>query len=680
MRATGDRNRLGKETSPHLRAHADDPVNWQPWDERTLAVAREHERPVFLSIGYAGCYWCRVVAERCFADEAVATLLNDSFIPVKVDCLERPDIDHSYQTVCEQVHGRSGWPLSVWLTPELKPFRIENCVAAPDEREPKQFIDTLETIRETWTDVTGRQRLETRAEELTAVALDGMDTHLRESQFPDDRPLLATAKATVRSADRRNGGWGTGVKFPHAGRIRLLLEAYDRTERDIYRTVATESLDAMANRGLYDHVGGGFHRCVTDREWNHPQFEKPLHCNATLVPVYLGAYRLTGAQRYRTVVTETLEFIRRDLSDETGRFYAGLGGHTPVESDSYREDGFSRWTADEIRDAVGEAEVGLFTTAGVDQRDAELFCERYGLDSSDPRGSVPTRSKSVETLAEHHDMTTAQVSGALERARERVQAVRDEQARASRNEAVLAGWNGLAAMAFARAGLTLDEGYVRPAVDAVEFLRERLWDETTETLGRQETDGAAGVDGFLEDYAFVGRAAIACYQVTGELRHLEFALALARALVRLFWEKSDGRLYFTAAGRNQLPVRPQHRTDGITPSPTAVAVELLDMLAPFTTEGELTEIAERIVETYASSIRSNPVRHASLALVADRVMRRDTLDRMLVAENPVTAWVNADGSCSEPPMLAWKPKDEAELDAWLTRLGLADTPPVWTPL
>lgn len=706
MHGPVDRNRLADESSPHLQSHADEPVNWQPWDEQAFDAAHEHDRPIFLSVGHSACHWCHVMAAESFEDEAVATLLNQYFVPIKVDSLARPDIDHSYQTVCQQVNGRSGWPLSVWLTPDRKPFQIETYVPAEGTDGQPGFVGLLAELRDSWDDPENRDCLEQRAKRWAGTMVDTRHRVPGTARTPPDDTLLTAARATVRGADREYGGWGwgTGPKFPYPGRIRLLLRAYERTERDIYRTVATEALDAMANGGIYDHLGGGFHRCA-DRTWTVPQFEKLLHTNAALVPVYLAAYRLTGEQRYRTVTTETLEFIQGELTGEHGAFVSALGtrtGSAPGQEDQQSQRGheshagaFYRWTPTEVQNALVEEDAGLFTTAGVDRRNAELFCDRYGIteggdgdvDRDIDGASVLTRRESVETLADRHDLSITQVTQSLDTAREELEATREQRPRPGRDEQILAGWNGLALSAFARAGILLDDAYVEPATDALERLYDWCWDETIGRLARRGGSRDTNGYGFLEDYAFLGRGAFDCYQATGEIEPLAFALELARAIERDFWDETDETLYFTARESDQLPLRPQVLADNPVPSSTAVAVELLDALEPFTVAADFGRIAAQVIETHGDTLRSNPLEHASLTVAADVVTGPDTLDRAIVAEDPLEKCADRDPlerddeqTTPRPPesgLLVWQPRNESELDGWLEELELAERPPVW---
>jgi len=667
MTAPADRNRLDEEESPYLQDHADNPVNWQPWDQQALDAAKERDVPIFLSVGYAACHWCHVMADESFEDETVAEVLNEQFVPIKVDREERPDVDSIYQTVCQRVSGRGGWPLSVWLTPDQKPFQVGTYFPKEESRGMPGFLDILQQISGAWSDPDEREQIYERAEKWTEAATDELESVPDSPQTPDDDMLASAAQAAVRGADREEGGWGSGPKFPHTGRLHLLLRAYDRTDRDVYRDVATETLDAMANGGMYDHVGGGFHRYATDRTWTVPHFEKMLYDNAELPRAYLAGYKITREERYATATRETLDFIQREMTHEAGGFFSTLDAQSGTESGEREEGAFYVWTPDTVHDAVD------------DESDAEIFCERFGVTSrGNFEGStVLTRATAVEEIAEERDTVPEEIENALDRAMEQVRAAREKRSRPPRDEKILAGWNGLAISAFAEAAITLEESYADPGVDALEFVRGELWDADEGSLTRRYKDGVRKVDGYLEDYAYLGRGALDCYQATGDVDHLTFALELGRAIERDFWDAGQETLYFTPQDGEALIARPQELTDQSTPSSVGVAAELLDKLAHFTDDDSFAEIAEQVVETHGSRIRANPLQHASLTLAADTVTE-GVLELALVADDPSREWYGEIANWYlDPSLLAWRPADEAAFEELLDTLGLAEPPAIW---
>ena len=666
MTTATTRNRLDEEESPYLQDHADNPVNWQPWDETALDAAREQDKPIFLSVGYNACHWCHVMADESFEDEAVAELLNEEFVPIKVDREERPDVDSIYQTVCQRVSGRGGWPLSVWLTPDQKPFQVGTYFPKEQKRRTPGFLDILEQIADAWNSEQGREEIESRAEEWSELAVDELES-TPEGGEPDESVLTTAAQAAVRGADREDGGWGSGPKFPQTGRLHLLLRAYEETDRDIYLDVVTETLDAMADGGMYDHVGGGFHRYATDRDWTVPHFEKMLYDNAELPRAYLAGYQVTENERYADVVEETLEFVERELTHEEGAFFSTLDAQSEGESGEREEGAFYVWTPEQVHDAVDG------------EQDAELFCEHYGVtEGGNFEGkTVLTRTASPETLATRHDVDVGEVADALARAREQASAARDERPRPPRDEKILAGWNGLMISAFAEAAIALDDAYAEPAAEALDFLKAELWDEEAGELSRRYKNGVVKIDGYLEDYAFLARGAFDLYQATAEVDHLAFALELARAIERDFWDEQAETLYFTPQDGESLIARPQEPTDQSTPSSMGVAAELLEGLSHFQPNRRFAEIAEVVVDRQGGRIESNPLQHASLTLAADAVLD-GALELALTADGRPEHYVTELREWYLPDaVLAWRPADDEGLAPWLETLGLETAPPIW---
>ena len=684
------RNRLDEEESPYLRQHADNPVNWQPWDETALAAAREQEKPIFLSIGYAACHWCHVMEDESFQDEAVAELLNEHFVPIKVDREERPDVDSVYMSICQQVTGRGGWPLNAWLTPGGKPFYVGTYFPKEARRNAPGFRQLLEDISDSWRDPDERADMEQRAEQWTdAIRGDLEDTPDAPGRGVAADVLSDAASAALRGADREFGGWGRGQKFPQPGRLHVLMRAFDHEGRDAYRDVITETLDAMANGGMYDHLGGGFHRYTTDREWVVPHFEKMCYDNAELPRAYLAGYQLTGDERYRTVAAQTLGFVERELTHPDGGFYSTLDAQSvPPSADDEegeREEGaFYVWTRSGVREAVeSRADLAAVPGDGVDAELAtDVFCDRYGVTASGnfEGQTVLTLDADVDELAERHGHDVDTVERILEETERAAFEARERRHRPARDEKVLAGWNGLMISAFAEAALVDDAVWADTATAALEFVREHLWDADERRLSRRYRDGDVAVSGYLEDYSFLARGARDLYGVTGDHDHLGFALDLARVVVEEFWDEGEETLYFTPQSGESLVARPQELTDTSTPSSAGVAAELLATLDHFGDDDRFRSVAEGVVETHASRIESDPLQHPSLVLAAD------TLAGGASELTLATEW--ADGWPEEwhetlaetyvpRRLLAPRPAADSALDPWLVDLGLEEAPPIW---
>jgi len=662
------RNRLDEEASPYLRQHADNPVHWQPWDQTALAAARERDVPIFLSVGYSACHWCHVMAEESFEDEATAAVLNERFVPVKVDREERPDLDAVYQTVCQLVSGRGGWPLSVWLTPDGRPFFVGTYFPRDPRGGQPGFRDLLERLADAWDG--DRESIESRADEWTRAVAEELESVPEPGEPPGPDVLETAGEASLRSADREHGGFGTSPKFPQPPRLELLFRAYERTGREEFREVAVEALDAMADGGIHDHLGGGFHRYATDRAWTVPHFEKMLYDQAELARAYLAGYQVTGDDRYAAVAGSTFEFLARELAHPDGGFFSTLDARSvPADAtDGRAEEGsFYVWTPEEVHEAVG------------DETNAVLFCERFGVtvDGNFEGATVLTVGASVEALATEHGLAADEVRDRLAVAHEQAFAARADRPRPARDEKVLAGWNGLAISALAEGGLALADEYTERAVAALEFVREQLWDADERRLKRRFKDGDVAVSGYLEDYAFLARGALDCYQATGDVEHLRFAADLGRVLVAEFWDAAAGTLYVTPAEGETLVARPQELRDQSTPSSVGVAVQVLLALAHFVPDERFGEVAATVVESHASTVERGPLQYATMAMAAD-ALAVGPLELTVVATALPAAWRRRIGRTYLPGrLLARRPPTDRALQRWLDALDVADAPPIW---
>ena len=657
------RNRLDDEASPYLQQHADNPVNWQPWDEKALKAAREQNKPIFLSIGYSACHWCHVMEEESFADEQIAQQLNEEFVPIKVDREERPDLDSIYMTVCQLVTGRGGWPLSAWLTPDGEPFYVGTYFPPEPRGQMPGFEDLLDQISDSWSDPEQRDEMKARADQWTEGARDQLESTPDAGDQPDGETLDDAVRAALRSADREHGGFGSdGPKFPQPGRINLLLRVYSRSGTTDALDVATTTLDGMATGGVYDQLGGGFHRYAVDREWTVPHFEKMLYDNASLPPLYLAAFQLTGREVYTDVVRESLTFVDRELTHPEGGFYSTLDARSGDE-----EGTFYVWTPSQVAEHL-------------DETDANLFCDRYGVtDSGNFEGgtTVLTIAASVETLADEYDLSVDEVESRLAAAEQTLFEAREHRTRPPRDEKVLAGWNGMMISAYADAARVLDTDYTDQAAAALGFVREQLWDADEERLTRRDIDGDTQGEAYLEDYAFLARGAFDTYQATGDVSHLEFALDLAETIVAAFWDADDGTIYFTPQDGEQLVARPQELDDRSTPSSLGVATDLLVVLDGFVPDADYREIAGRVLETHGNRIRGNPLQHVSLTLAADRYAH-GSAELTIAADSVTEAWNEAIADRFLPGVVvARRPPTDEGLDEWLDQLGFDETPPVW---
>ena len=692
-----ERNRLDEEASPYLQQHANNPVHWQPWGDEAFERAREHDVPVFVSIGYSSCHWCHVMAEESFEDESVATVLNESFVPVKVDREERPDVDSTFITVSQLVTGGGGWPLSAWCTPEGKPFYVGTYFPPEPRRNQPGFRDLCERIADSWADPEQRGEMERRAEQWTTSARDELESvpDSAGGDSPASDRLHQAAAAAIRGYDDEYGGFGSGrgSKFPMPGRIDLLMREYARSGRDAALTAATGTLDGMASGGMYDQIGGGFHRYSVDRQWTVPHFEKMLYDNAELPMVYLDGYRLTGDPSYARIASESLGFLDRELRHEDGGFFSTLDARSqrpksrrgnPGERETDVEGAFYVWTPTEV-DAV------------LDEPAASIAKTRYGIRSGGnfERGTtVPTIAASIAELAEEHDVPAEEVRDILTDARVALFEARESRPRPARDEKVLASWNGRAISAFATAGNTLGKPYADIASEALGFCRDRLYDAETGVLSRRWIDGDVRGPGYLDDYAFLARGALDVYAATGDPEPLGFALELAESIVEEFHDADDGTIYFTrdpdadrsetdgstearADGDDALFARPQEFTDRSTPSSLGVAAETLALLDGFRTDRRFHDVAEAVVETHADRIRASPLEHVSLVRATARV-ESGGVEATIAADEVPDAWRGTLGERYLPgALVAPRPPTAGGLQPWLDALGLDEAPPIW---
>jgi uncharacterized protein YyaL (SSP411 family) len=560
-------NRLANETSPYLLQHAHNPVDWWPWGPDALARAKLLDRPIFLSIGYAACHWCHVMERESFEDEATAAYLNEHFTAIKVDREERPDLDQIYMGAVQAMTGGGGWPMSVFLTPEGRPFYGGTYFPDSPRHGMPSFRQVLEGVHRAFTE----QRAEV---EQAGVRL--VDALVQQQRLPTDgpeptQPLLEQATSRIESTfDAHNGGWGQAPKFPQPMTIEFLLRRHLATGDQRPLAIARRSLDAMADGGIRDQLGGGFHRYSTDAEWLVPHFEQMLYDNAQLARVYIHAWQLTGDDRYRTVAEGTLDYMLRELRREDGTIAASQDADTEgVEGATFV------WSAAEIREVLGD--------------DAELLADYFDVtDKGNWEGHTILRRVRPQASAEVEDRLMAARARLLERRRRRPQPARDDKA--------LAAWNGLAIGALADGGRLPDgRRYVEAGVRAAEAILAGL--RTPDgRLRRSWKDDRATGEGVLEDYAHLGEGLLALYEATFDERWFESARGLADQVLAHFADPAGG-FFDTADDHERLVTRPKDPQDNAVPSGGSMATLLLLRLAALTGEGPYREAAERAIRT-----------------------------------------------------------------------------------
>ena len=613
-------NHLIAEKSPYLQQHANNPVDWYPWGEEAFERARRENRPIFLSIGYSTCHWCHVMEHESFEKEDIAEILNRDFVPIKVDREERPDIDHIYMTFVQAATGSGGWPMSVFLTPDLKPF-FGGTYFPPDNRYGRPgFAAVLNKIAEAW---------QKQQAEIVASSADVFDKIRRVSE-PDGRPgptapdrtlLDSTFQYFRRSFDSANGGFGHAPKFPRPVVFNFLLRYYHQfgAEEALEMTLAT--LRAMAAGGMHDQLGGGFHRYSVDELWFVPHFEKMLYDQAQLTISYIEAYQITHDPFYAATARSTLEYVLRDMTHPDGAFYSAEDADSVIDPAHPREKGegaFYLWTAQEIETILGP-------------RPAEIFNYRYGVVTdgnvrSDPQGEFEHKNilyahHTIAETAAHFHISEQDTTAQLRDACAKLFAVRSKRIRPHLDDKVLTSWNALMISAFAKAAAVLDEPrFLDAAQRAASFLVTRMYDRATGRLLRRYRDGEAAINGFLDDYAFLIGALLDLYEADFDPAHIEFALSLTSKMRDLFEDPERGGFFTTAAGDKSLVVRMQDSYDGAEPSGNSMAGLDLQRLAHLTDCDDLRQAAERTLRALWPAISSQPVAVPQMLVALDYVL------------------------------------------------------------
>jgi uncharacterized protein YyaL (SSP411 family) len=607
-------NRLATETSPYLRQHAHNPVDWHPWGPEALERARREDRPIFLSIGYSACHWCHVMEKESFEDERISAVLNERFVCIKVDREERPDLDEIYMTATQLLTGQGGWPNSVFLTPDLKPF-YAGTYFPPEARFGRPgFIDVLEAVSQAYREK--RQDVARVAEEVTG--------RIRQISAPAPSARILSASILSRAFgdlagrfDNAEGGFGGAPKFPHGMDVTFLLRYHRRTGNPEAMRMAVVSLEKMARGGIHDHLGGGFHRYSVDARWLVPHFEKMLYDNAILARAYAEAAQAVAplppspalpaggaapARHFREVARETLDWALREMASPEGGFYSTL------DADSEGEEGkFYVWTPEEVAAAVG---------AG----DGDLVCAVYGVS---PEGNFE-HGRSVLHLARPPAESAADLGTSeddlrlrLAAARTRLLEARERRVRPGRDEKILADWNGLMIGALAFAGRALGEPrYVEAAARAARMVLGRM--RRGGRLLHAYADGEARHPACLPDYANLVAGLVDLYEATFDPAWIAEARPLAAAMIGLFWDERDGGFYFTARDHEALIARTRESNDGATPAGASVAALALPRLAALTGESDFRRKAEATLRLYRDGLERFPAAFGMMLCALDQ--------------------------------------------------------------
>ncbi len=609
-------NRLISEKSPYLLQHAFNPVDWYPWGEEAFALAKKEDKPIFLSIGYSTCHWCHVMAHESFEQSEIAAILNKWFVCIKVDREERPDIDQMYMAATQAMNGSGGWPMSVFLFPDGRPFWAATYIPPVGMHGQPGFPDILAAVHSAW--LNRRDELESSAAGLIRALAGGND--MAPAAVRDTAAEQAFS-SLVDSFDSRYGGFGGAPKFPRPVVLSFLFHYWHATGIDQARDMGLATLRTMARGGMNDQLGGGFHRYSVDGQWRVPHFEKMLYDQAQLADSYLDAFQITGDKQYADTAQQVFTYVLRDMRDPAGGFYSAEDADSddPYAPGEHGEGAYYLWTEEDIVRTVGAADANIFN-----------YC--YGIEFdgnalADPQNEFSGRNilylqHTVRDAVGQFKQDEAVIKQALNRARQKLFVSREQRKRPHLDDKVLTAWNGQMIGALARGGAVLhDTELIRAAGKAAAFIRENLYDQETKQLQRRYRQGESGLAGQLDDYAFLTSGLIDLYQVEQDPKWLEWALELTTTQIRLFWDaKGDG--FFDSLQDPTLVIRMKNDYDGAEPAANSIAAENLVRLGRLTDNKEWLQLAEKTINSFSAQINGYPQ-----ALVRMLTVRRELQEK-----------------------------------------------------
>ncbi len=590
-------NRLINETSPYLLQHADNPVDWYPWCAEAFEAAKKLDKPIFLSIGYSTCHWCHVMAHESFSSERIARIMNKYFISIKVDREQRPDVDAVYMNAVQMMTGSGGWPLSVFLTPDGKPFYGGTYYPPEDRFGRPGFEKILLAIADAWEN--RRDELVESAGKMTGLLAAEKTSAAHQSLSPE--MIEKAAAYFARTFDSRNGGFGMAPKFPQPSNLTMLMTHWRRTGDAGALEMVTATLDAMAKGGIHDHLGGGFHRYSVDAVWLVPHFEKMLYDQALLSRAYLQAYQITGNDDYARVARDIFDYVLRDMTDPAGGFYSA------EDADSEGVEGtFYLWTPKRIDDLL-------------DKDQAKIFSDYYGLTKKgnfEEGKTILSVKMSVDELAKKHDISPAKARQILQAARHTLFKARAKRPRPHRDEKIIAGWNGLMISAMAMGGRILAEDkYTTAAHRSAEFVLTKL--RTNTRLNRFYGKGKPVGLAFADDYAFMMMGLLDLYETDFKPRRLVEAKALADGMIELFADKDMGGFFMTGADNEKLIVRTKPSYDGAVPNANSLAARALLRLGQLTMQPDYTRHGKKVLDAFSSQLADSGASLAEMLLAVD---------------------------------------------------------------
>jgi len=601
----GKPNRLIKEKSPYLLQHAHNPVDWYPWGEEAFEKARRENKPVFLSIGYSTCHWCHVMEAESFSDTQVASLMNDAFVSIKVDREERPDIDNVYMNVSVLMTGSGGWPLTIIMTPDKRPFFVATYIPKDGRFGQAGLLDLIPRVKEAW--ATQHERILQSATQITSALQQ--KTSNSSGADPDTSTLQAAYQQLKSRFDERYGGFGQSQKFPTPHNFLFLLRYWKRTGDAKALEMVERTLQAMRRGGMYDHVGFGFHRYSTEPTWLVPHFEKMLYDQALLAMAYTEAFQATGKEEYEKTAREIFTYVLRDMTSASGGFYSA------EDADSEGEEGkFYLWSEKDIRQALGK-------------EDADLFVKVFGVQSggnfteqstgNKPGTNILYLSKPLRETAADLKLPEQQLRNRLELSRQKLFAVREKRIHPGKDDKILVDWNGLMIAALAKGAQAFNEPkYLEAAMRAADFIQRNVRTSDGRLLHRYR-DGQANIKAHAEDYAFLIWGLLELHEATFQINYLRAALDLNNELLKHFWDANRGGFYFSADDGEALQVRSKEIYDGAIPSGNSVAMLNLLRLGRITANTDFEQKAAAIGRAFSGEIKSSPSASTQLMVALD---------------------------------------------------------------
>ncbi len=595
-------NHLIHETSPYLLQHAHNPVDWYPWGDEAFQKAKNENRPILLSIGYSACHWCHVMERESFEDERIAALMNDLFVNIKVDREERPDLDEIYMNAVQMLTGRGGWPMTVFLTPEGKPFYGGTYFPPEDRYGVPGFPKILQGVANAYREKP--QDVERSVEQILA-ALQRMSLST-ESQQPFSSDIIGqSAEQLAQAYDTDHGGLGKAPKFPNVGVYELFLRHYHHSKGSRFLEMVTHTLTKMARGGIYDHLGGGFHRYSVDEKWLVPHFEKMLYDNAQLVRIYAQVYCVTGEPLFKQVVDETINYLMREMLHTGGGFYS------TQDADSEGEEGkFFVWTEEEISQILGEEA-------------SEIFCRIYDVseEGNFEEKNILHPILTLEQASKFFRRDLKEIESLVSDAKRKLFQEREKRPKPFRDEKILTSWNGLMLSGFAEAiKISPHPSYLEATNRTVDFIFTKMFRDGH--LLHTYKSGTAKILGYLDDYAFLAAGLLDLFEATVNRAHLDRALELAEIMLHEFWDEAGGGIFYTGRSHERLIAQSKPIFDGSIPSGNAVATQVLLRLYHYTGKEDYLKRAERILRAYYNAMENQPFGFAHMLAALDFYLQK----------------------------------------------------------